>query len=643
MQGRDWIARIWRAIERRPGFAAVVTGVVLAAGASVVIYGAFSALEASQRASRWEIHTVQVQLEGERLLTALIDAESAQRGYLLTGDPAFLAQHAEATDDARGRVAALRVLTADNPQQQRAVDNVDASMTARLARLDVVLLEAQRGGREAAFGLVSSGVGAQLMGRLRADIAALQLEEARLLAARRASAAAAQQAVFRSAVALAAFAAVLLLLVAYGVRASTILARRERIASQQAAIDARVRTELQERVEQATAELRASEAQLRQVQKMEAVGQLAGGIAHDFNNMLAIIVGSLEMMQRRLAAGERDVGRFIDGALDGARRAADLTRRLLAFSRRQPLSPNVLNINRLVSDMSELLRRSLGEDIELENVNAGGLWATKIDAGQLENAILNLAVNARDAMPGGGKLTIETANAHLDDAYAAQHAEVSAGQYVMVAVSDTGSGMEPQVIERAFEPFFTTKEFGRGTGLGLSQVFGFVKQSGGHIKIYSELGRGTTVKLYLPRWLGGEEESALGGASGAEAPKGRAEEVILVVEDDERVGAVSVEALRELGYDVHHANSARGALALLDSGLSITLLFTDVVMPEMNGRQLADAVTARYPDVKVLFTTGYTRNAVVHNGVLDPDVELLQKPYTHLDLALKVRRLLDRG
>ncbi len=381
------------------------------------------------------------------------------------------------------------------------------------------------------------------------------------------------------------------------------------------------------------------EEQLRQVQKMEAVGQLTGGIAHDLNNMLAVIMGGLSLLQRKLARGETDVERFVDGAMDGAQRAATLTQRLLAFSRQQPLSPEPLIINKLVAGMSELLDRTLGEHVKVETVLAAGLWQVKADPAQLENAILNLAVNARDAMPGGGRLTIETQNAFVDDAYAHQYA-IEAGQYVLIAVADTGAGMAPEVIAKAFDPFFTTNGAGRGTGLGLSQVYGFVRQSGGHVKIYSELGVGTSVKIYLPRLY--REAAATEQAKRlATIHRGLRSEIILVVEDEERVRALSVEALRELGYGVVEAAGPAQALRMLDEGQQVTLLFTDVVMPDMSGRQLADRARGKRPNLKVLYTTGYTRNAIVHNGMLDPGTNLLTKPFSIEELAAKVRKILD--
>jgi PAS domain S-box-containing protein len=382
-----------------------------------------------------------------------------------------------------------------------------------------------------------------------------------------------------------------------------------------------------------------AEKALRQAQKMESLGQLTGGIAHDFNNMLNVVIGNLDMLLRRLARGDSNVQRFASFALDGATRAAQLTERLLAFARQQPLRPEPINANKLVAGMSDLLHRTLGETIRTETVLAGGLWKLHTDTNQLESAILNLAVNARDAMPQGGKLTVETGNAHLDDVYAAQHAGVPQGQYVMIAVSDTGCGMSADVIQKAFDPFFTTKSVGKGTGLGLSQVHGFVHQSGGHVKIYSEVGQGTTVKIYLPRFYGPSEE-ILANARFTPALSG-AGTTILVVEDEESVRHVSVEALNELGYDVLEANGAATALQLLDQHPEISIMFTDVVMPEVNGRMLADEARQRRPNLKVLFTTGYTRNAIVHNGVLDPGVHLIGKPFNLEQLARKLAEIKD--
>lgn len=397
---------------------------------------------------------------------------------------------------------------------------------------------------------------------------------------------------------------------------------------------------LESRVQEEVAERAKVEEALRQSQKMEAVGQLTGGIAHDFNNMLAAIIGPLDLLSDRIDPDDARAKRYVDMAMEASRRAAQLTQRLLAFSRQQPLRPESLDANKLVAGMSDLLSHALGSSVQLETVLSGGLWRTSADPNQLENVILNLAVNARDAMPEGGRLTVETANCYLDHAYVADHPGISAGQYVLICVSDTGSGMPAEVIAKAFDPFFTTKEVGRGTGLGLSQVYGFVKQTGGHVKIYSELGSGTTIKLYLPRLQGpGAELSA--AVVSKPLPRGESKEVVLVVEDEAAVRQFSVEALSELGYHVLEADGAAAALQILENEPGIALLFTDVVMPVTNGRKLADEACRRWPHLKVLFTTGYSRNAVVHNGVLDPGVHLIVKPFTVQELATRVRDVLE--
>jgi PAS domain S-box-containing protein len=388
---------------------------------------------------------------------------------------------------------------------------------------------------------------------------------------------------------------------------------------------------------------KASEEQLRQSQKMEVVGQLTGGIAHDFNNLLTIIMGSLELLQRGLAGADARSLRRIDAAMDGARRAAALTHRLLAFARRQPLEPKPIEPNRLVAGMSDMISRVLGEHIALEFVNAAGVWRVQVDVNQLENSILNLAVNARDAMQDGGHLTIETQNVHLDDAYVATRPDVLPGQYVMIAVTDTGSGMTEEVKAKVFEPFFTTKPQGQGTGLGLAQVYGFIRQSNGHVAIYSEPGQGTSVKLYLPR-LRGAAPAEAAAAEPEPARPARTGETILVVEDEENVRNFSVEVLQEAGYRVLAAENASGAQKILDSAGRIDMLFTDVVLTGgMNGRALADQVAALRPGISILFTTGYTRNAIIHHGRLDEGIDFLGKPFTASALTQMVRRLLDRA
>ena len=385
-----------------------------------------------------------------------------------------------------------------------------------------------------------------------------------------------------------------------------------------------------------------AEAALRQAQKMETLGQLTGGVAHDFNNLLQIVTGNLELLQRGLTNEDR-LRRAADNAMAGAQRAAMLTQRLLAFSRRQPLAPERVDPNRLVSSMSDLLQRTLGETIEVETIQAARAWPVEIDINQMENALLNLAVNARDAMPDGGKLTIEVANTHIDDHYAAQEEEVVPGQYVLISMSDTGQGMDPDTLSHAIEPFFTTKEVGRGTGLGLSMVYGFIKQSGGHIRVYSEPGQGTSVKIYLPRHYGPVPANDHADLTPRE-PSGGGHETVLVCEDDDKVRAYAVEVLNELGYRVIEASSGAAALDALDrASPPVDLLLTDVVLPGgMTGADVAREATQRRPDLKILFATGYARNAIFHHGRLDPGVELLTKPFSYADLAAKVREMLDR-
>ena len=411
-------------------------------------------------------------------------------------------------------------------------------------------------------------------------------------------------------------------------------------------LEERVKERSRELETQFAARQKAEEA-LRRAQKIEAVGQLTGGIAHDFNNLLTIVVGGLEAIGRQLpmlpeSPAVSRITRSRNMALHGAHRAVTLTSRLLAFSRQQPLAPQTLDANKLVAAICDLLRRTLGEAVALETVLAGGLWPTFADANQLENAVLNLALNARDAMPNGGKLTIETANCYLDEAYVGEITEpVMRGQYVMIAVTDSGSGMDKATLEKAFEPFFTTKEVGKGTGLGLSQVYGFVRQSAGHVKIYSELGEGTTVKVYLPRHRGEIESVKTEDGPGTIA-RAIGKEAVLVVEDDDALRAYTTESLRELGYRVLEAASGAAALEILAKDQAVDLMFTDVVMPGgVNGRQLADEVARRGLKLKVLFTTGYTRNAIVHHGRLDPGIHLIGKPFSFQELASRIRARLD--
>ena len=400
---------------------------------------------------------------------------------------------------------------------------------------------------------------------------------------------------------------------------------------------------LEQRVEERTRQLMQTEEALRQSQKMEAVGQLTGGLAHDFNNLLAGISGSLELIAKRLAEG-RTTGleRYLSGAQENTRRAAALTQRLLAFSRRQTLDPRAININKLVAGIEDLVRRSAGPDVQVEVVQAGGLWTAKVDESQLENALLNLCINARDAMaPAGGRITIETANKWLDDR-AARDRDLPPGQYVSLCVTDTGTGMSPEIIDRAFDPFFTTKPLGQGTGLGLSMVYGFVRQSGGQVRIYSEVGAGTTMCLYFPRHIGeADESSATLSTQTHEQGHG---EVVLVVDDEVVLRMLMLDVLQDNGYRALESPDGPSAMKIIESDQRIDLLITDVGLPNgMNGRQLADAARRTRPNLKVLFITGYAENAVVGNGHLAPGMEILTKPFEIAAFGHKVRDMIDRG
>jgi signal transduction histidine kinase len=590
---------------------------LLAAGISAFLSGE------RQDATFWVRHALEVEAQLNRVLATATDAETGQRGYLLTGRLSYLEPYETARRELAPGIDKLASETADNPIQQKVLARLRSAAAAKMAELQKTVDLRSTGHGDDALALVNTDEGKELMSTIRQALADMRSEENALLERRSSRAAwlegAAQAVLLLS----------IILVVAFGAL-SFVDARRRLVALQES--NSELRKEAVER--------RAAETQVRQLQKMEAIGQLTGGIAHDFNNMLAIVIGSLDVARRRLSGTEHPtVLKCLENAADGANRAATLTGRLLAFSRQQPLEPRVIDVNKLAGGMSELLRRSIGEAIHIETVLAGGLWRVLVDPAALESAIVNLAVNARDAMPGGGKLTIETQNADLDERYAAAHTEVAAGQYVVISVTDTGAGMTREVMERAFDPFYTTKGPGRGTGLGLSQVFGFVKQSNGHIKLYSECGQGTTVKIYLPRHTI-ESLAPVENSSEASLPTGTKDKIILVVEDESAVRKMTVEAIRELGYTAIHAETPREALQQLEAHPGTALLFTDVVMPEMNGRELSEIALSRQPNLKVLYTTGYTRNAVVHNGVLDPGTALIQKPFTLEQLALKLRQTL---
>ena len=576
--------------------------------------------------------TLEVEGGLSTVLSDVQDAETGQRGYLLTGQTEYLAPYVSAIARVDGNVKALGAATADNPGQQASMRRLSDLVAARLVRLNQTIVLYRSGDHDGARSPNQLGPGQALMDQIRVVVTEMKARERGRLQLRERNTLR-QASLAKAGLILNGLLLLALILVTFR-QGSTRLALAVSSASALAAANANLKAELE------TREL--AEAQVRQMQKMESIGQLTGGIAHDFNNMLAIVIGSLDIAKRRLDTDRARALVCIDNALDGAHRAALLTARLLAFSRQLPLAPRPLAVNKLVRGMSEMLRQTIGEHLRVETVLAGGLWRAFVDPGQLENAVLNLVINARDAMPDGGRVTVESSNAHLDDAYVVANAGTAAGQYVMLSVTDTGTGIGAEVIARVFDPFFSTKGVGKGTGLGLSQVYGFIKQSGGHVKVYSEPGVGTTVKLYLPRYVGAKTapdvEVPVLKAAVAHAKAG---EVILVVEDVESIRFLSVEALRDFGYTVVQAGDASQALAVLAVTPRVDLLFTDIIMPGMNGRQLAEKARELRPGLKVLYTTGFTRNAVVHNGVLDPGVALISKPFTVDDLAIKVRVVLD--
>jgi|GEM_PF-1383654 len=403
------------------------------------------------------------------------------------------------------------------------------------------------------------------------------------------------------------------------------------------AFDTRTLARTNRRLREVMDERERAEAALRQSQKMEALGRLTGGIAHDFNNMLAVIIGNLDLFARRYPDADAKMLRFISGSQEAAKRAAALTQRLLAFSRRQPLDPKATDVSRSITDLSDILRRTLGDAISVETLRAPKLWRANVDTTQFETALINLAVNARDAMPDGGKLFIECANARLDQSHAENEDDVVPGEYVMVAVTDTGTGMPADILAQVFEPFFTTKAVGLGTGLGLSQVHGFVKQSGGHVSLSSKVGRGTTVKLYLPRSFDAPDIPAAERIVRAE--HGRRDKIVLVVDDETGVRDFVCEAVAELGYDVLSAENADQALDIFEEGMRIDILLTDVLMPGRSGRELADEVLARHGEMPILFMTGYAQDAIVHNGKLDAGTRLIKKPFTIDQIGVELERL----
>jgi PAS domain S-box-containing protein len=690
-------------------------------------------------------HTLEVIAAARSFDLAVGDAESAERGFIITADNAYLATYRKNTAFITERLARLKHLIADNSDQQRRVVLIESATEGRLAEMQAGILARQNVGFAEARRVVQSHLGADTRGVISGLVDLAIKQENRLLAQRQATLAAFQatnekvdllsiglvfallvlgvyllaQAVLRESRSMADLRQseerfrllvsgvrdyAIFLLDADGKVASWNLGA-ERIkgyrhaeilgkdysvfylpeeresgtpvvelkqAAEQGVVEtegwrvrkdgsrfyahailtalrtedeslrgyAKITRDVTDRRAQQKA-LEDSRAALAQAQKMESLGQLTGGMAHDFNNLLTVIIGSIDLVLRKRVSEDK-ADELLDAAKLAGEQGASLVRRLLAFSRRQTLAPQNVDVNRLVTGMSELLRRTLGESVGLETILGGALWRTLVDPNQLESALLNLAVNARDAMGEHGKLTIETGNTFLDESYAATQGELAPGEYVVIAVSDSGSGMSPQTIARAFDPFFTTKPEGRGTGLGLSQVHGFAKQSGGHVALHSEPGQGTTVKMYLPRNTAVEAPDRLETPKPEEmTPSG---ETVLLVEDEPLVRMYGSEALGELGYVVLEASDGHEALRTLDAHPEITLLFTDVGLPNgMNGRRLAEEARVRRPSLKVLFATGYAKDGVIHNGVLEADVGLLEKPYTVESLAKKLKQMAASG
>ncbi len=705
-------------------------------------YSAFNHIAALRLSQQQVNHAHKVMETTQGLFSHIQDAETGQRGYLLTGQREYLTPWRKAVAAIPGELSRLRALVADSPDQMERVGQLEAALALRLDVLQQTVEAMDRGDTNEAHSLVRSGRGKVLMERLRTVNAEILREEQRLLTIRQAQAEADERRGLALTLGVGGLALVGLVLAvlalarvnrdmaqALGERDAADAARREsdalvravfenipdylytfditpdrrflvgdfnpalakllgdevesyrgrevlevfpvlgprllatyeRVLAAGRALVMRDAMELPggERVSWESilapvydaagrptrivgssrdiSERERAEEQARRSQRMEAVGQLTGGVAHDFNNLLQVIRANLEMVERSLTDAKLR-GR-LQNALHASDRAADLTRQLLAFARRQPLEPQVVNLGRLVGEMAELLRRTLGESIEVETVLSGGLWNTVADPTQVESALLNLAINARDAMDGGGRLTVELANAALDDGYAARNHDVAPGQYVMLAVSDTGTGMSREVLARVFEPFFTTKGEGRGTGLGLSMVYGFVKQSKGHIQIYSEPGQGTTVKIYLPRTR--KAEPAAPAIERLDEGRG---EIVLVVEDEEAVREAACAMLVELGYGCLQAEGPASALVLLNGEARIDLLFTDVVMPgDMKTPAFVAEAQRLRPGLPVVYTSGYTENAIVHHGRLDEGVALLSKPYAKADLARKIAAGLRTG
>jgi signal transduction histidine kinase/CheY-like chemotaxis protein len=628
-EGAFGMGRAWPNLGRRAANLLALASFIL-----VVVAGLLAAgmVERVKSAADWVTHTLEVRGTATQLLGTVQGMELAERGFLLTRSDAFIAPYERARAGIPEEAKRLRSLVADNPDQMARVERMDADVARLLAKTATTIDLGRSGNFDQAIGVVAAGQGQDALESFQALVGEFNKSESDLLIKRQAAESTARAIMLG-----------LILIGLAGAAGATLAAF---------SISGALIRELRERSEALARETRArrdAEAVLAQTQKMESIGQLAGGVAHDFNNLMTVVIGNLDSAERRLERGGGantvSIGKPIAAAMQGARRAATLTQRLLAFSRQQVLSPQQVDLNRLVGGLSDMLTRTVGETIAVETILGSGVWPTYADVSQLENAIVNLVVNARDAMPEGGRITIETANASLDDAYCRQFGDVAPGQYVLLSVTDTGTGISQENLSKVFEPFFTTKSASTSTGLGLAMIYGFVKQSKGHIRIYSEVGQGATAKIYLPRMVGAARTESVPAAASAASeamPKASAGEVVLMVEDDEDVLNSTVGLLRELGYLVLAAGDGPEALARLRANERVDILFTDVVLPQgMNGRMLAREAAALRPDLPVLLTTGYAKNAIIHNGQLDPDVQFLAKPYTQQDLARKLRGVLD--
>lgn len=574
----------------------------------------------SRRAYALVNQTMRTQNAVGELLGEMRDAETGQRGYLLTGNAEYLQPYIHARSQLAGTQSELRSLMANDPAQRKLLDQLDEVIAKKMAELAHTIDLHDANDQAAALAAVNARQSLHLMDQIRYLIAQIDVNETKREVARLRGARHEQQQLLWAITATTFLAFLLAVLV---VREEA--RQRYEVEFKNAALKEQMQQHL------------STEAQLRQAQKMEALGQLTGGIAHDFNNMLAVVVGNLEMALRRLERGLEGADKFIKNALMGAGKASDLTKRLLAFSRRQALHPASIDVNACVQEMSTILSRTLGENITIKLVLGERLWHAYVDRPQLESAILNLAVNSRDAMDGHGELIIETANAYLDEGYARLNDDVTSGEYVMVSVSDTGQGMSKEVLNKVFEPFFTTKSVGRGTGLGLAQIHGFLTQSKGHIKIHSEVGVGTVVRLYLPR-SESAQAAPLAPRNGLVAALPHA---VLVVEDNPEVRAFVTSAVEELGYTALQAESAEAAGDILKAHPEVSILLTDVVMPGPSGVQLADAMTKRHPGLRVLLMSGYAREIVERAAPGHEDIRLLAKPFTIQQLAEALRDALN--